>query len=185
MELDQFFRERVRWANMIVDIAYIDLSRILALIDYFLQLLVLLGQSLDISINGRETILEIVDLIVEDFVVSVHSHFAINQGVHTLCYIHKVLGVQLFELLHEDLRCSCATSTFHATHVTKILLLLELLLRVLLSDLLVSPCPGLTHGLLLRHSWCLRWLHDKCCASVSDGLNERVVSPPLLHRTSL
>ena len=170
---------------MFVDIAYINLGCILALIDYFLQLLVLLGQSLDISINRSEAILEIVDLVVEYFVVSVHSHLAIDQGVHTLCYIHKVLGVQLFKLLHEDLRCSCASRAFHAAHVLKILLLLELLLRVLLSDLLVSPSASLTHGLLLRHSWSLRRLHDKCCASVSNCLNERVISPPLLHRTSL
>ena len=78
MELDQLIRERVWRANVIINIALIDLGSILALIDYFLQLLVLLGQSLDISINRGETILKIVDLVVEDFVVSVHSNFAIN-----------------------------------------------------------------------------------------------------------
>ena len=104
MELDQLLGKGVRRANMIIDIVYINLDCILALIDYFLQLLVLLGQSLDISINRSEAILEIVDLVVQYFVVSVHSHLAINQSVHTLCYIHKVLGVQLLKLLHEYLR---------------------------------------------------------------------------------
>ena len=104
MELDQLLGKGVRRANMIIDIVYINLDCILALIDNFLQLLVLLGQSLDISINRSEAILEIVDLVVQYFVVSVHSYLAINQSVHTLCYIHKVLGVQLLKLLHEDLR---------------------------------------------------------------------------------
>ena len=52
MKFDQLVGERVLRTNMVIDIASIDLSRILALTDHFLQLLVLLGQSLDVSING-------------------------------------------------------------------------------------------------------------------------------------
>ena len=52
MEFDQLVGEWILRADMIIDIASVDLSRILALTDHFLQLLVLLGQSLDVSING-------------------------------------------------------------------------------------------------------------------------------------
>ena len=103
MEFDQLLRERVLCANMIVDVAWIDLNCILALIDYFLKMFILLVQSLDIAIDGRETILEVIDLVVKDLVMGMHGHLAVNQGIHALGHVHKVLGVQLFKLLHQDL----------------------------------------------------------------------------------
>ena len=181
MEFDQLLRERVLCANMIIDVARIDLNCILALIDYFLKMFILLVQSLDIAIDGRETILEVVDLVVKDLVMGMHGHLAVNQGIHALGHFHKVLGVQLFKLLHQDLwRGRHITS-----HALEILLLLELLLLgVRLSDLLVAP-SSLSHWLLLSHSWNLRRLHEQCRASVCNRLNEREVSPPLLDRTGL
>ena len=85
--------------------------------------------------------------------------------------------------MHENLRRGCLSS--HIGHLLlHLLLLLELLLLLLwlaLRDLLIAP-SGLAHRLLLSHSWNLRWLHQQGRASVRDGLNERVVSTPLLDR---
>ena len=121
--------------------------------------------------------------IIKDFVMSMNGHLAVNKGIRTFCHFHKVLGVQLFKLLHQDLGRGSSTASHGAL---KILLLLELLLLlwIILSNLLVAP-GSLAHGLLLSHSRLLWWLHEQRRASVSDRLNKRVVSPPLLDRPGL
>ena len=103
VELDQFVGERVLGAHMLVDIASVDGDGALAFTDNFLQLLVLLGQPLDVPIDHSQAIFEVVDLIVKHLVMGVHRDLGIDERVHTGCHIVEVLGVQLFELLHEDL----------------------------------------------------------------------------------
>ena len=51
MELDQFVGKRVLRAHMLVNIACVNGDGALAFTDDFLQLLVLLGQSLDVPID--------------------------------------------------------------------------------------------------------------------------------------
>ena len=164
---------------MLVNIACVDGDGALAFTDDFLQLLVLLGQSLDVPIDHSESIFEVVDLIVEHFVMGVNRNLGINKRVHTSCHIVEVLGVQLFKLLHEDLRRR-GRLTPHVLLLILRLLLLHLLL-IALSDLLVAP-GALIHGLLLCHTRRIWWLHQERGASLSNGLDQRIVSSPLLNR---
>ena len=78
MELDQLLRQRVLCSYMLIDIACINLNRILALTDDFLELFILLGQPLNIAINDGQTFFEVVDLVVEDFVMSVHCNLTVD-----------------------------------------------------------------------------------------------------------
>lgn len=100
MELDQFLGKRVRRADVLIYVVAIDMYRILTLIDNFLQAFVLLSQTLDIAIDGAETIFEVIDLVVENFVMSVNSDLAVNERIHTLGDLRIVFGVQFLELLH-------------------------------------------------------------------------------------
>ena len=78
MELDEFLREWILGAHMLINIADIDLNLTLAFIDNLGQLLILLVQTLNVSIDGCEAILEVIDLVVENLVMSVHGDFTID-----------------------------------------------------------------------------------------------------------
>lgn len=73
------------------------------LIDNFLELLVFLIKCVDIAINDRETTLEVIDLVVEDLVMCVDGHFAVDQGIDSLGDLKEVLSVDLLHLLHQGL----------------------------------------------------------------------------------
>ena len=148
VELDQFLGKRVRRADVLFNIVYINLRRILAFIYDFLKLLVLLSQPHHIAINRCESVLEVIDLVVKNFIVSVDGHLTVNQGIHAISHLVEVLSVQLFKLLNQDLGCGSAASH---VHLLLRLLLLKLILRLLLllllllllvcsSDLLIAPC---------------------------------------------
>ena len=119
-----------------------------------------------------------------------NSNFAVDKSVDSICHFIKVLRVELFKVLHQNLRCRRLPNELLL--LVRLLLMLELLLslsrhipthhmrRLLRLNLLLAPC-GLSHRLLLDH---LRirsgGLHYKCSARVVERLDQGVVCPPLL-----
>jgi len=115
-----------------------------------------------------KALFEVIDLIVENFVVSMNSNFAVDKSVYSLRHFIKVLRVELFKVLHQNLRCRRLPNKLFL--ITRLLLVLELLLslsrhipthcsshapthdvrRLLRLNLLLTPC-GLSHRLLLDH----------------------------------
>ena len=103
LELDKFFRERVLCITVRVDVVLADWRRSLGLTDNFLQLLVFLIQCVDIAINDRDTALEVIDLVVEDLVMCVYGHLAVDQSIDSLGHLKEVLSVDFLHLLHQGL----------------------------------------------------------------------------------
>lgn len=84
-----------------------------------------------------EAFLKVINLIVEDFVMSMHSNFAVDKSVYSFYHFIKVLRVQLLKILHQNLRCSCLKC--------QLLLLLRMLLLGLLELLLSLSTNIPTH----------------------------------------
>ena len=118
-------------------------------------------KTVDVAINHSETLLEVIDLIVENLVMGMDGNLAINEGVHCFINLFEILSVQVLELTNQALLLTAK--------VLSKLLLRELLLLLRLSELWVLWLGNLllTPGLLLllrRHS--IGRLHEESGASV-------------------
>jgi hypothetical protein len=89
---------------MRVNVITCDLNLGLRLADNFLKLLILLLKALNVAIDDRKTALKVVNLVVKDLVVGVHSDFTVDKGIDGFCDLLKIVGVQIFHLLHQGLR---------------------------------------------------------------------------------
>lgn len=135
--------------------------------------------------NTYESLLVIVDLVVENFVMGMHGNLAVDKRIHSLLALFKELTVQLIELLHESLGSGLVH--VHALRILSlrrglrsVLGLSHLHLRVLsTSNMLGAPgLLGLTAHLSGR-------IHQDRRTGVRHGLQQRVIASPLLDRVSL
>ena len=177
LELDEFFGERVLRVTVGVDVVRADCRRRLRLINNFLQLLVFLIQGIDIAINDRESTLEVIDLVIEDLVVCMNGHLAVDQSIDSLGDLKVVLSVDLLYLLHEGLRRT-------GSLLVVLLLLLGLMLLVLLGNLTTPSLCLLGCASHRCDRSPTRWLHQKSRARVRHRLHQSVIGAPVSHRLS-
>jgi len=89
---------------MLFDVVSVEDDGRLGLMYHFLKVLIFASQGVNVSIDGREPVFEVVDLVIEDLVVGVDGNLAVNEGIHGLRNFIEVFVVQVVHLLHECLR---------------------------------------------------------------------------------
>lgn len=152
LKLDQFVTDRVLSVHEVRNVVSCHLLSTPGLaIQVRLNLGALSRESVTITVDVAEAQLEIIDLIIEDFVVSVDSRFDIYQVLASLVGLSEVLVVQLVELTDHHLRSHLVLLAVHlhrrlSLHLLRLLLLVASRLLLLLVATLVLrllAAPGL------------------------------------------
>jgi len=176
---------------MLGDIVSVNRCGRLRLLDHFSQLFILLLDRANIAVDVRKTIFEIVDLVIQNFIMSMNCNLAIDEGIYSFGNFIEVLIVQFIHLLNQCLRSACCHGwilcrllMLRLLLVHLLLLLLAHLILLLTGNLLISPCALVLWLLLLLlggsgRSECNR------CACFSHDLLKRIIRAPLLDQVSL
>ena len=90
----QLFTQDIVWHHVVINVVCVDSCEVLPVTKHFHHSFIILLKSFNVTLYCSKTLLEVVNLIIKNFVMFMNSDFSINQSIHAFLHLFEILIIK-------------------------------------------------------------------------------------------
>ena len=92
--IKQLFTQDIVWHHVVINVVCVDSCEVLPVTKHFHHSFIILLKSFNVTLYCSKTLLEVVNLIIKNFVMFMNSDFSINQSIHAFLHLFEILIIK-------------------------------------------------------------------------------------------